>query len=100
PVDAEAEDVIGKPDVVGRDVALDTGHLRGDLGRGALQIVIAPDGLRAPGTAEGAPARGCHVEAEPAVRAPPDLAVALDIDEIPGGRWQIPACRWYAHPGR
>src|SRR3546814_11287199 len=36
PVDAEAEDVIGHPDVVGTEALLEVRHLGGDFGGGAL----------------------------------------------------------------
>ena len=69
PVDAESEDVIGKPDVVGPIVPARWIISAATLARRALQVSIAPDRLRAPVAAEGAAARGGHVQAEVAMRA-------------------------------
>ena len=69
--------------------ALEMGHFRGDFRGAALQVLVAPDGLGAPGAPERAAPRGGHVEAEVSVRFAPDRAVALDIDQIPGRRHRL-----------
>ena len=86
PVRAEAEDVVGKPDVIRRESLLEMGHLGGDLAGTALQIAVAPDRLGAPVAPERAAARGRHVETEVAVSVLPDAAIAFDVDEVPGGQ--------------
>src|SRR6185503_3265083 len=77
PVDAKAEDVVGEPDVIRTVVAPQVDELGRDLARRALQVLVAPDGFRAPVAAERAAARGGHVQAEVAVRATPGAAIFL-----------------------
>ena len=50
-----------------------------------MRIALAPDRLRAPVAVERAAPGRHHVEAEVAMRAPPGLAVAVEVDEVPRG---------------
>src|SRR5262249_25894130 len=52
PIDPETEDVVGKPDVIGMEGAFEIQHLRRHGGSTALQILVTPDRLGAPGAAE------------------------------------------------
>ena len=83
PVDAEAEDVVGEPDVIGLNVRFRWVISAATSAGAALQVLVAPDRLRAPGAAERAAARGRHVEAEVAMRAAPEAAGKLDVHEVP-----------------
>src|SRR3546814_7824160 len=64
PVDPEAEDVVGHPDVDGAERAFEQAHLRGDFTCTALAVVIAPDRLGTPVATERATTRRHHVQAE------------------------------------
>ncbi len=57
--------------------------------RRALQVLIAPDGLGAPVAAEGATARGGHVQAEVTMRTLPHAPIFLDVDQVPGGQRHV-----------
>src|SRR5262249_51189942 len=74
-VDAESKDVIGKPDVIGCEGALEVFHLLTDGNWAALQVMVSPDRLRAPCTAERAAPGGGQVETEIAVRGQPNAAI-------------------------
>ncbi|MCW0462506.1 hypothetical protein NB717_003574 [Xanthomonas sacchari] len=93
PVHVEAEDVVGHPHMVGREAALELGHLRGHVLRLAALVVIAPDRLGAPVAAERAAARGGHVQTEMALSLLPERAVARDIQQVPGRRHRQPRIR-------
>ncbi len=84
PVDPKSKNVVRKPDVLGPKSALEIRHLHGDRRRFALQVLVSPDGLGAPGAAKRAAARGCHVQAEVVMSRKPGAAVALDVHQIPG----------------
>ncbi len=86
PLRLQAEDIVREPEVIGRQRALDQGHLLGDVGRRAHGVAPAPDGLRAPVAVERAAAGGHQVEAVAAVRLPPGRAVALDVEQVPSGK--------------
>src|SRR3546814_8326076 len=85
PVDPEAEDVVGHPDVVGAERAFEQAHLRGDFACTALAVVIAPDRLGTPVATERATTRRHHVQAEVPVPLLPHAAIAIHVDQVPCG---------------
>src|SRR5262249_37738857 len=64
------------------------GDLFGDVGGRAYVVALAPDRLRAPVAVIRAAARSGHVHRVVAVVCVPDGAVAVDVDEVPGGEGQ------------
>ena len=83
PVDPEAENVVGKPDVLGIEAALEMRHFDRNVVRAALQVMVPPGGLGAPRATKGAAARAGHVQTEIAVRLQPHRAVSVHVHEIP-----------------
>src|SRR5262249_4434823 len=85
PLDVEAEDVVGEPDVIRCDFALQKDELSDDVGWRAGGIAAAEGRLRAPVAGVGAAARTCHVPGELAVGARPGAAVGFDVQKVPRG---------------
>src|SRR5882672_4068190 len=83
PVDSKPENIVCEPDMVRIEGPLEMGHLFSNLVRASLQILIAPNGFRAPGTAERASPRSGHVQAEVSVCLQPYGAVTIHVDELP-----------------
>src|SRR5262249_6863956 len=74
-----------KPYVIGCEGALEVFHLLTDGNWAALQVMVSPDRLRAPCTAERAAPGGGQVETEIAVRGQPSAAITVHVNEIPSG---------------
>ena len=88
PAGDQAEDVVDKPDVVRVEGTLEPGDLFGDVRGGTHVVALTPDRLGAPVAVVRAAARGGHVHRVIAMVGLPDGAVAVDVDQVPGGEGQ------------